>query len=1327
MGEDRDASAALSREAVARVEGWIAARDSDGAGTARATTRPDLLDGARSDAEGLAFTRRLLEAVVDVRDPFTAALGLRALAQELPPSLPTRDRLAMRAGGLASLGMPWAVLPAARRWLRDRVSHLVLSAPIPSSPPSSPASPSSSPSSSSGGREGRGTAFLAALRAHDADPASETLLAHLGEPVLGPAGVDREVRRLRGLAELSGVTHLAVDPARVAPGAANRSTDPDSAAAAWALDADARAGASALRPLLETARDRGTTIVLESHDFRSALLAPALLERALTGGVIGARAGLRLAAELPESRDAAETIIRMSRERLAIGAEPLELTIQLTGLGAIEQIDSVVSGHPVPTLPDDAARAQWLRLVELAARAGDAIRLVAASEDPLLLSAATLIAERHGAPAPTLQLRAGTAPALGTALLEHGFTVRQRLPVVAPKEFVGVVGPLIHLVAEAAAPGSALDRAAAFAGSRSPLEGAAGAADTEDLGVSGATGAAVDTPASPASREELPWPASALDALTGIVGAALGPFPPSRRVRSRSREWDPNEPERTRLYLPPTSTERFDTGGLTAAVLGLGRDATGQIVIEPQGEELRVPVISESGFANEPDTDATLRANREWARGLLSRAASLREATDARVDTAAIPTATAEGRSALLDAVERAAGSWRAQRVTERAARVSRLALGTASARDRLIAELAAESGAPIGVIDADVSGAIDAARYFGLVSQGLAAVRGAEFRPGGIALVSAGAGIPLAERAEAVLAALTAGSAVLLVAHPSVAGSSAALLEEWRAAGLPEHVVGLAIGAEPRGAHAEPPGDALAQAESDPHTSLAAAFAEDPRIDRALVLGLRPTARAIERHRPALRVEGRFRTLGASAIAPSAGVETAVRGAIASAFGAAAADASTARALVLIGSASRSKRLRRLLADGVRGLRVGDSAGPRGNEDSAPHTDADASDPLAFDVGPLPQAPTAAGIRALTELQSGETWLVQPEPLDEAGLLWRPGVRFGVRRDARFWSDAVGMPVIGVISAGSLGEAIALQNELGGGSTAALFSADPSDTLPWLDGAQAASLALGRPTTGGRVERRPGGGWGEAGMGVAPLAGGPNRLVTLGSWQLREGTPSSTLHLRGLEPELQAFIETTQASLDYAAFDRLRRAALTDALTWRTSLGRVRDAIGLGVERNLLRHWPVSTHVRLAEGGSLLELARVLAAGMLVAAPMTVSTGGVLPAEVTQFLSRQGIALALERDEAWLERIAVAGPGAGAERVRLIGGDPVRTAEWLGGRGRVPLWADPVTMAGPIELLAFLREQSISIAAHRHGLVALPAGIEEWIAELDARVAVSA
>ena len=54
--------------------------------------------------------------------------------------------------------------------------------------------------------------------------------------------------------------------------------------------------------------------------------------------------------------------------------------------------------------------------------------------------------------------------------------------------------------------------------------------------------------------------------------------------------------------------------------------------------------------------------------------------------------------------------------------------------------------------------------------------------------------------------------------------------------------------------------------------------------------------------------------------------------------------------------------------------------------------------------------------------------------------------------------------------------------------------------------------------------------------------------------------------------------------------------------------------------------------------------------------------------------------------------------------RIRLIGGDARVLARVLHGRPGIAVHAGPVTTSGRLELLPFLREQSISVAAQRHG-----------------------
>ncbi|MCW2289451.1 RHH-type proline utilization regulon transcriptional repressor/proline dehydrogenase/delta 1-pyrroline-5-carboxylate dehydrogenase [Leucobacter luti] len=1236
-----------------RATAWIDAIGARGDTAARAP-----LGGMHRDPESFDFTRRLLELLGSTEDAFASAVGLRDIAQEVPASMSARDRLAMRAGGAASLGLPWAIMPVARRWLRSRLSSLVLATQLPK--------PGSAADADGTLEPGRLTALAEELR-RLRDAGTVPVVAPLGAAVHGPEQAAAEVHRLAALAAHAAVTHLVVDPARIAPGGND-----------WSADTDTIVAAAALQPILAAAAEHGTTIHLEPRSVRWARRVPAVLARALTDPALDrARVATRVFAELPESRELYDQLSRWAQRRVAEGGAPAEVVIGVAGVAGAERIASIQSGLAVPVLEDPhAVAAQLLRLTELALHPGRAavLRPVIASEDPLLLAAAIELAEQRGiTELVSVQLRVGVVPGLAEVIAEGGTQVRTVLPVVSPGEFAGAVDLLVGLAAEAADPISPASRVEALLRAGGSASGADADADADG-----------DAPSAPSAIDRAA--ALAADAATFGAAAELAaePAPTSHRTQLRAREWDPSERDSALFYRAPDEPARFETGGLTAAVLGLSRGATGAFQLEEFAPVRAIPAVSNSGFANEPGTDASIPANRDWMREQLQRAADRVAAQDPVHDTIALSAADLDPARAALTAHE-SAERWSMHGPAARAVRLRRAALAVVAARDRLVQALAADTGAPAAELDAEINDIVDAARYSGQLSEGLGAVRGASFLPGRVVLVTGDRGTSLARYAEAVFSALGAGSAVLLAVPQRLLASTTALIEECEAGGLT-------------------PGAVLVEAVAA-HATVAELAAHE-QIDRALVLGGREIGRELARRRPDLRIEGQFRARGSILVAPSADRESAIDDIVASGFRAAGADVSAAHEVILLGSVARSRGFREDLADAVRALRVGDTARP-GNED-----------PLSFDLGPLPGPPDAAGLRALTELGRGEEWLVEPRQLDDAGTLWSPGVRLGVAPDAGFWRDALEVPVIGITTAHSLAEGIDRQNAPGAGSVAALYSNDGDEIAAWLEHVRAAAVSINRATTGARIERHPSGGWDDAVMGLPALSGGPNRLLALGSWQPRQGTRSDTLHLRGLDPEVRLLIAAAQPSLAYEEFDAVRRAALADALVWRTSFAATRDAIGLGIERNTLRYRSVVTQVRLAEDGPAAGLIRVLAAALLVRAPIAVSTGQLLAPEVAEVLEGQGIEVSLERDEDWMERIAVTGPlGPGeapASRVRLIGGDAIRVAEWMGGLDRAALWAEPVTMAGPVELLTLLQEQSVSARAHRHGLAIPVPGWDE-------------
>jgi RHH-type proline utilization regulon transcriptional repressor/proline dehydrogenase/delta 1-pyrroline-5-carboxylate dehydrogenase len=152
-------------------------------------------------------------------------------------------------------------------------------------------------------------------------------------------------------------------------------------------------------------------------------------------------------------------------------------------------------------------------------------------------------------------------------------------------------------------------------------------------------------------------------------------------------------------------------------------------------------------------------------------------------------------------------------------------------------------------------------------------------------------------------------------------------------------------------------------------------------------------------------------------------------------------------------------------------------------------------------------------------------------------------------------------------------------------------------------------------------------------------------------------------------------------------------RAARSDAAAWERSFGHAADVSGLTAERNVLRYLPHPVTVRLTGDGSVAALVRVVAAGTLAGAPMRISVASALPAPVAAALGQ----IVVEDD-------ATFAAGLSAGRVRLIGGSAADLAVATGGRPDVAVWAGPVTEAGRVELLVFVREQAVSITAHRFG-----------------------
>jgi RHH-type proline utilization regulon transcriptional repressor/proline dehydrogenase/delta 1-pyrroline-5-carboxylate dehydrogenase len=673
-------------------------------------------------------------------------------------------------------------------------------------------------------------------------------------------------------------------------------------------------------------------------------------------------------------------------------------------------------------------------------------------------------------------------------------------------------------------------------------------------------------------------------------------------------------------------------------------------------QDRRDPEASSSseGFANTPDTDPSLPGNRAWGAAILERVPTSTLGNDT------VAANTLETADAVTDAIGRAidqGAAWRALSGAERAAVLHRAGDALAARRADLMEVMASETDKTLDQSDPEVSEAIDFAHYYAERARDLDAVDGATFTPARLTVVTPPWNFPVAIPAGSTLAALAAGSAVIIKPARQARRSGAVMVEALWEAGVPREALQF-----------------VQLADSKLGTGLIA----DERVDRVILTGGYETAELFRSFRTDLPLLAETSGKNAIIVTPSADLDLAAKDVAYSAFGHAGQKCSAASLVILVGSVAKSRRFHDQLLDAVRSLQVG------------PASDA------ATRMGPIIEPANGKLLEALTTLQPGEKWAIKPKKLDADGQLWSPGVRSGVQRGSYFHLTEFFGPVLGVMTAATLEDAIAIQNEVDYGLTAGLHSLDEEELALWLDRVEAGNLYVNRGITGAIVQRQPFGGWKKSAVGAGTKAGGPNYLVGLGNWSPAASTAGDV----PLASTSRALLDAAAASLDAASLAALRRAFASDATAWADEFGVTKDVSGLSAERNLFRYRPAPVALRLAEGGALADLLRVAGAALLSGSPFTVSTTEALPAPVAAVFRGRGIDVTIDTDAAWLGSLAALEGG----RIRLMGASASTVAHATDGRPDIAVYDQPVTEAGRVELLPFVEEQAVSITAHRFG-----------------------
>lgn len=716
-------------------------------------------------------------------------------------------------------------------------------------------------------------------------------------------------------------------------------------------------------------------------------------------------------------------------------------------------------------------------------------------------------------------------------------------------------------------------------------------------------------------------------------------------------------------------------------------------------------------FRNEPDTDISLPANQQWA-------LELRDLVTDRAWYEGLPTPPELGLDDVAEIVETgrsAAKGWRERGARERAEILNRAADVLAGRRGHLMAVVAAETGKAFVQSDAEVSEAIDFCRWYARHAEELETVDGAEFDPDVLDLVTPPWNFPLAIPTGSTVAPLAAGAAVIHKPSPQTVRCSTALMEALWEAGVPRDVLQLVDAVE---------GDT------------GKALVSHPGVDRIVLTGAYETAELFGGWRSGRPVIGETSGKNALIITPAADRDQAVWDLVTSAFGHAGQKCSAASLGIMVGSVATSERYEKQLLDAASSMVV------------------DWPENLQAIVGPTVEQPNDKLMRALTQLDEGEEWLLEPQQLDDSGRLWRPGIKKGVKPGSFFHETEVFGPVLGLMHAKDLEQAMQWQNAVDYGLTAGIHSLDVKEVRTWLEGVEAGNLYVNRGITGAIVQRQPFGGWKKSSVGLGAKAGGPNYLTQMGRWEKSgfreaeavEGQPGLLPAVREVLGDADVLKALPETDLTW-----LRACAGADQRAWESEFGVAKDPTGLRSEANIFRYRPRDIVVRAAEDAPITDVIRVGLAAARSGSEVTLSAAPAvleaLPRSVRALFTHVLPALddAAFRAQAKDRRLLGArtsartapepaqqqrstvqklrnrlpfGSGAAAAeeasdpevlelgvgaRIKMVGEDPDLVAE-LGATPDVAVLMHPVVGASRVEIQEMLHEQAVSITLHRFG-----------------------
>jgi RHH-type proline utilization regulon transcriptional repressor/proline dehydrogenase/delta 1-pyrroline-5-carboxylate dehydrogenase len=305
-------------------------------------------------------------------------------------------------------------------------------------------------------------------------------------------------------------------------------------------------------------------------------------------------------------------------------------------------------------------------------------------------------------------------------------------------------------------------------------------------------------------------------------------------------------------------------------------------------------------------------------------------------------------------------------------------------------------------------------------------------------------------------------------------------------------------------------------------------------------------------------------------------------------------------------------------------------------------------------------------------ELEPGESWLVEPEFIDPKKYVLRPTIKWGVKPGNYTFVTELFAPLLAVVCVDSLEEAIQVANSSEYGLTAGLQSLDEIEQARWKETIEAGNLYINRGITGAIVSRQPFGGTKRSAFGAGIKAGGPNYVVS--------------------------FMDAQESRL-LDAEEKLTEATLSYQDAWNNEFSVERDIHQIYGESNVFRYRPVNKMaMRVLEGDHLIDLLMILKAAEVTSVQLDISCPHDSPFLTMLKEKSPESRFFVEDIPAFADRME------NYERVRTTSSHLPEELYRKSAETGVYLANRPPLTEGLLELIHYVREQSVSYEYHRYG-----------------------